>query len=108
MLSGPSGSGKSTLFRAISGIWPYGEGRIRKPEGTHIMVVPPKPYIPIGTLRAAVTYPAVSGTYTMTTSAPRSSTHISAISPANSITKRSGRSGCRAASSSAWRSRARC
>jgi putative ATP-binding cassette transporter len=62
-LSGPSGSSKSTLFRAISGIWPYGEGRIRSPEGIHVMVVPPKPYIPIGTLRAAVTYPAVPGTY---------------------------------------------
>ena len=63
-LSGPSGSGKSTLFRAIAGIWPYGEGRIRTLEGIHVMVVPPKPYIPIGTLRAAVTYPAVPGTYT--------------------------------------------
>jgi vitamin B12/bleomycin/antimicrobial peptide transport system ATP-binding/permease protein len=62
-LSGPSGSGKSTLFRAIAGIWPYGEGRITKPAGAQIMVVPPKPYIPIGTLRAAVTYPAVPGTY---------------------------------------------
>ena len=62
-LSGPSGSGKSTLFRAISGIWPYGEGRISKPAGQRIMVVPPKPYIPIGTLRSAVTYPAVPGTY---------------------------------------------
>lgn len=64
VLSGPSGSGKSTLFRAVSGIWPYGEGHISEPEGAHIMVVPPKPYIPIGTLRAAVTYPAVAGTYT--------------------------------------------
>ncbi|MGO9360988.1 MAG: ABC transporter ATP-binding protein/permease [Xanthobacteraceae bacterium] len=63
-LSGPSGSGKSTLFRTISGIWPYGEGRIRCPEGIHVMVVPSRPYIPIGTLRAAVTYPAVPGTYT--------------------------------------------
>jgi vitamin B12/bleomycin/antimicrobial peptide transport system ATP-binding/permease protein len=27
------------------------------------MVVPPKPYIPIGTLRGAVAYPAVPGTY---------------------------------------------
>jgi putative ATP-binding cassette transporter len=63
VLTGPSGSGKSTLFRAISGIWPYGEGRIRNPEGIHVMVVPTKPYIPVGTLRAAVTYPAVPGTY---------------------------------------------
>jgi len=62
-LSGPSGSGKSTLFRAISGIWPYGEGRILSPEGLHVMVVPPRPYIPISTLRAAVTYPAVPGTH---------------------------------------------
>ena len=62
-LSGPSGSGKSTLFRAIGGIWPYGEGRISKPEGEQIMVVPAKPYIPIGTLRSAVTYPAVAGSY---------------------------------------------
>ena len=63
VLSGPSGSGKSTLFRAISGIWPYGEGCISKPAGIQVMVLPPKPYIPIGTLRSAVTYPAVSGTY---------------------------------------------
>ncbi len=63
VLSGPSGSGKSTLFRAISGIWPYGGGRISRPAGSHIMVLPPKPYIPIGTLRAAVTYPALTGAY---------------------------------------------
>ena len=62
-LTGASGSGKSTLFRAISGIWPYGRGRIIRPPGVQIMVVPPKPYIPIGTLRSAVTYPAVAGTY---------------------------------------------
>jgi vitamin B12/bleomycin/antimicrobial peptide transport system ATP-binding/permease protein len=63
LLVGPSGSGKSTLTRAISGIWPYGRGRIRTPQGDHVMVVPQKPYIPIGSLRAAVTYPAVSGAY---------------------------------------------
>jgi putative ATP-binding cassette transporter len=62
-LSGPSGSGKSTLFRAIAGIWPFGKGRIEGPQG-NVMVVPPKPYIPISKLRAAVTYPAVAGTYT--------------------------------------------
>jgi vitamin B12/bleomycin/antimicrobial peptide transport system ATP-binding/permease protein len=62
-LTGPSGSGKSTLFRAISGIWPYGRGRISEPADRKVMVLPPKPYIPIGTLRSAVTYPAVPGTY---------------------------------------------
>jgi putative ATP-binding cassette transporter len=63
LLTGPSGSGKSTLFRAISGIWPYGEGRIRIPEGASVMVVPQKPYIPIATLRAAITYPSEPDTY---------------------------------------------
>jgi vitamin B12/bleomycin/antimicrobial peptide transport system ATP-binding/permease protein len=63
LLTGPSGSGKSTLFRAISGIWPYGEGRIRIPKGARVMVVPQKPYIPIATLRAAVTYPGEPGAY---------------------------------------------
>jgi putative ATP-binding cassette transporter len=63
LLAGPSGSGKSTLFRAISGIWPYGEGRIHIPAGARVMVVPQKPYIPIGTLRAAVAYPDAPGAY---------------------------------------------
>jgi putative ATP-binding cassette transporter len=63
LLAGPSGSGKSTLFRAISGIWPFGEGRIHVPDGADVMVVPQKPYIPMGTLRAAVCYPAGPETY---------------------------------------------
>jgi vitamin B12/bleomycin/antimicrobial peptide transport system ATP-binding/permease protein len=63
ILTGPSGSGKSTVFRAVAGIWPYGDGRIRVPPDMNAMVVPPKPYVPIGTLRGAVTYPAVSGSY---------------------------------------------
>jgi vitamin B12/bleomycin/antimicrobial peptide transport system ATP-binding/permease protein len=64
LLAGPSGSGKSTLFRVIAGIWPFGEGRIEIPAGAHVMVVPQKPYIPIGTLRAAIAYPAASDIYT--------------------------------------------
>jgi vitamin B12/bleomycin/antimicrobial peptide transport system ATP-binding/permease protein len=62
-LSGPSGCGKSQLFRAIAGIWPFGEGRIRSPDGAHVMVVPAKPFIPNGTLRAGISFPAVTGTY---------------------------------------------
>jgi putative ATP-binding cassette transporter len=63
LLAGPSGSGKSTLFRAISGIWPYGEGSIHIPDGASVMVVPQKPYIPMGTLRTAVTYPKPPDAY---------------------------------------------
>ncbi|MCB8820450.1 ABC transporter ATP-binding protein/permease [Microvirga rosea] len=63
LLTGPSGSGKSTLFRAISGIWPFGEGRIQIPEGQTMMLLPQRPYIPMGSLRAAVTYPGMHGVY---------------------------------------------
>jgi putative ATP-binding cassette transporter len=63
LLAGPSGSGKSTFFRAISGIWPFGEGRVRIPDRADVMVVPQKPYIPIGPLRAAISYPAPPGAY---------------------------------------------
>ncbi|HEY6257929.1 MAG TPA: ABC transporter ATP-binding protein/permease [Xanthobacteraceae bacterium] len=63
LLAGPSGSGKSTLFRAISGIWPFGEGRVHVPDGADVMVVPQKPYIPMGTLRAAISYPGGPDTY---------------------------------------------
>jgi vitamin B12/bleomycin/antimicrobial peptide transport system ATP-binding/permease protein len=63
LFTGPSGSGKSTLFRAIAGIWPFGAGRILTPSGSSMMLLPQRPYIPIGTLRAAVLYPASEGAY---------------------------------------------
>jgi putative ATP-binding cassette transporter len=58
LVNGPSGSGKSTLFRAIAGIWPFGTGSINIPKGASIMVLPQQPYLPIGSLKAAVIYPA--------------------------------------------------
>ena len=61
--AGPSGSGKSTLFRAIAGIWPFASGTIDKPLQNDLMVLPQKPYIPIGTLRAAVAYPSTASSY---------------------------------------------
>ncbi len=63
LLSGPSGSGKSTLFRAITGVWPYRDGLVEVPAGATVMVLPQKPYLPIGTLLAAVCYPRELGTY---------------------------------------------
>ena len=63
LLTGPSGSGKSTLFRAIAGTWPFGAGTIRVPKGAKLMALPQRPYFPIGTLMAAVTYPDEPGTF---------------------------------------------
>jgi vitamin B12/bleomycin/antimicrobial peptide transport system ATP-binding/permease protein len=57
LLGGVSGSGKSTLFRAIAGIWPFGRGEIRVPRSCHVLFLPQKPYLPIGTLREVVSYP---------------------------------------------------
>ena len=57
LVTGPSGAGKSTLFRALAGIWPYWKGRIRVPQGARILFLPQKPYLPIGPLRRAVSYP---------------------------------------------------
>ncbi len=56
-ISGRSGSGKSTLFRAIAGIWPYGGGSVERPPGRYLFL-PQRPYIPLGTLRHALTYPS--------------------------------------------------
>jgi vitamin B12/bleomycin/antimicrobial peptide transport system ATP-binding/permease protein len=63
LVTGPSGSGKSTLFRAVSGIWPYGEGHIFTPQGKRVLLLPQRPYLPMGTLKQAVEYPDVSETH---------------------------------------------
>ena len=58
LVNGPSGAGKSTLFRAIGGIWPFGTGSVSVPAGARVMILPQRPYLPIGSLAAAVAYPA--------------------------------------------------
>jgi vitamin B12/bleomycin/antimicrobial peptide transport system ATP-binding/permease protein len=58
LVSGPSGAGKSTFFRALAGIWPYWKGRVRLPKGARLLFLPQKPYLPIGSLKHAVAYPA--------------------------------------------------
>jgi putative ATP-binding cassette transporter len=63
LVTGPSGSGKSTLFRAIAGIWPFGQGRVLIPAAENVMLLPQRPYMPMGTLRAAVSYPSLEGAY---------------------------------------------
>jgi len=63
LVSGPSGAGKSTLFRALAGVWPFGEGTIQVPKGARVMILPQRPYFPIAPLAAAVAYPAEPGSF---------------------------------------------
>ena len=48
LVTGPSGAGKSTLFRALAGVWPFGAGAVAIPADGKMMLLPQKPYMPIG------------------------------------------------------------
>ncbi len=57
LVAGESGTGKSTLIRAISGLWPWGEGEVDVGTNRRLFLMPQEPYLPLGTLRRAATYP---------------------------------------------------
>jgi putative ATP-binding cassette transporter len=61
LVKGPSGSGKTTLLRSLAGLWPYVEGTISRPADSETLFCSQEPYLPLGTLRTALAYPAPAG-----------------------------------------------
>ncbi|WP_084352497.1 ABC transporter ATP-binding protein/permease [Millisia brevis] len=59
VVKGASGSGKTTLLRGLSGMWPFADGHFgRPPDADGTLFVSQTPYLPLGSLRSAVVYPA--------------------------------------------------
>ncbi|MGR8930488.1 MAG: ABC transporter ATP-binding protein/permease [Gammaproteobacteria bacterium] len=46
------------LFKAIAGLWPWGEGTVELPDDEHLFFMPPRPFLPTGPLREAICYPS--------------------------------------------------
>ncbi|RUV62537.1 ABC transporter ATP-binding protein/permease, partial [Mesorhizobium sp. M5C.F.Ca.IN.020.14.1.1] len=65
LVSGESGTGKSTLVRAVAGLWPWGGGSVDFHADSRLFMLPQRPYVPIGTLRRAVAYPAPADNWTI-------------------------------------------
>ena len=57
LIVGEQAPTRAFLFRALTGIWSWGSGRITCPPRQSIMYLPARAYVPPGTLRAVLAYP---------------------------------------------------
>jgi len=58
LIVGAPGTNKTLLFRAIAGLWPWGEGSVTRPKDEQMLFLPRgTPYLPRGTLREVLAYP---------------------------------------------------
>lgn len=62
LIAGNSKTG-NILFKAILGLWPWGQGSIEFPGDDAVFFMPQRPYLPIGTLRAAISFPSNSNAF---------------------------------------------
>jgi vitamin B12/bleomycin/antimicrobial peptide transport system ATP-binding/permease protein len=60
LIRGPSGAGKTTLLRSLAGLWPFTQGEAARPADAETLFLSQKPYLPLGSLRSALAYPAAS------------------------------------------------
>ncbi len=58
LITGPSGAGKTTLLRSMAGLWPHAVGTVERPEDAETLFCSQQPYLPLGSLRGALSYPA--------------------------------------------------
>lgn len=60
VITGRSGCGRTTLLRSIARLWPCSSGTLRRPDGDDgAMFLSQTPYLPLGDLRAVLSYPDV-------------------------------------------------
>lgn len=63
VVTGKSGVGKTTLLRSLAELWPFASGTLTRPCGPNeTMFLSQLPYVPLGDLRAVVSYPNEAGT----------------------------------------------
>ncbi|WP_283195921.1 ABC transporter ATP-binding protein/permease [Rhizobium sp. AN80A] len=63
MINGDHNVNRKLLFLAMSELWPCGSGKIGLPPTDDMLFVPQSAYIPGGTLREALAFPAAADTY---------------------------------------------
>jgi putative ATP-binding cassette transporter len=63
VITGKSGCGRTTLLRSIARLWPFATGTVRHPDGDgDAMFLSQVPYLPLGDLRAVLSYPSREST----------------------------------------------